>query len=34
MVVWAYDNDESIRKIYHVVGDDPLAVERMDDPKE
>ena len=33
MVVWAYDNDESIRKIYHVVGDDPLAVERMDDPK-
>ena len=34
MVVWAYDNDESIRKIYHVVGDDPLAVERMDDPKQ
>ena len=33
MVVWTYDNDESIRKVYHVIGDDPLAVQRMDDPK-
>lgn len=32
MVVWAYDNDESIRKVYHAVGDDPLAELRMDDP--
>ena len=32
MVVWAYDNMESIRKTYHVIGDDPLAEQRMDDP--
>lgn len=32
MAVWTYDNDESVRKVYHAVGDDPLAEERMDDP--
>lgn len=32
MVVRTYDNDETIRKVYHVVGDDPLAELRMDDP--
>jgi uncharacterized protein YbjT (DUF2867 family) len=33
MVVWAYDNDESIKKVYQVIGDDPLAKRRMGDPK-
>ena len=32
MVVWTYDNDESVRKVYHAVGDDPQAELRMDDP--
>jgi len=29
VVVWTYDNAESIRKVYHVIGDDPLAQQRM-----
>jgi uncharacterized protein YbjT (DUF2867 family) len=29
VVVWTYDNEESVRKIYHVIGDDPLAKQRM-----
>ena len=33
MVVWAYDNDESIKKIYQVIGDDPLATQRMGDTR-
>jgi uncharacterized protein YbjT (DUF2867 family) len=32
VVVWAYDNDESIKKIYQVIGDDPLAKQRMGEP--
>lgn len=32
MVVWTYDHDETSRKVYHAVGDDPLATQRMDDP--
>ena len=31
MVVWAYDNDKTIKKIYHVIGDDPLAERRIGD---
>lgn len=33
VVVWTYDNDESIKQVYHAVGDDPLAKQRMDGPK-
>lgn len=29
VVVWTYDNEESVKKIYHVIGDDPLAKQRM-----
>ena len=29
VVVWTYDNEEAIKKVYHVIGDDPLAKQRM-----
>ena len=31
-VVGAYDDDSTIRQIYQVIGDDPLAVRRMGEP--
>ncbi len=31
-VVWAYDNDASINQVYQVIGDDPLAEQRMGSP--
>ena len=30
MVVQAYDDPNSVRRVYHVIGDDPLATVRMD----
>lgn len=33
-VVGAYDDDSTIRQIYQVIGDDPLAVRRMGPPPE
>jgi uncharacterized protein YbjT (DUF2867 family) len=32
VVVWTYDNDEAVKKIYQVVGDDPLSENRMGSP--
>lgn len=31
MVVGAYDDDSTIRKVYQTIGDDPLATNRMDE---
>jgi uncharacterized protein YbjT (DUF2867 family) len=31
-VVGAYDDDSTIRQIYQVIGDDPLAIRRMGEP--
>ncbi len=31
MVVSAYDDDSTIRKVYQTIGDDPLATNRMDE---
>ena len=32
VVVWTYDHDESIKKVYQVIGDDPMAKRRMGSP--
>jgi uncharacterized protein YbjT (DUF2867 family) len=32
LVVWTYDNAEAANKVYQVIGDDPLATQRMGAP--